>query len=393
MAELASRERMQRALGVQDVDHIPCCFMSFAALRRRWGDDAYKVVQAELDMGLDSMLFIPAAPRSQRPHHPDLRGLPVRPAPEVQVREWREVVPGGSDLLHKEYHTPAGTLTTSVSLSDDWPHGDHIPFVDDFQIPRTRKPLITGEADLEALRYLLRAPTEDDIASFQQETRQATAFAREKGVLLAGGWGVGMDMASWLCGLQDLMVMQRTQPALVAGLLEIIHRWTLQRMEVVLAAPVDLYIRRAWYEGCDFVLRGFYRQAILPRLKAEVNLAHERGAKFGLICTSGTRPLLDDYLEAGIDALIGVDPVQGTYTDLALLKERLGGRVCLWGGVSAAVTVELGDEKEVRAAVRDAIRGLGPTGLVLSPIDNITVDTPRSWRNVEILIDEWQKCR
>ncbi len=265
--------------------------------------------------------------------------------------------------------------------------------MDDYQIPRTRKPLITGQADLEALRYLLTAPHEEDIAAFRREVGQARAFAGEKGVLLAGGWGVGMDMASWLCGLQDLMVMQRTQPALAADLLEVIHRWNVQRMEVVLAAPVDFYIRRAWYEGCDFILRGFYRQAVLPRIKAEVALAHERGAKFGLICTSGTRPLLDDYLEAGIDALIGVDPVQGPYTDLALLKERLGERVCLWGGVSGAVTVELGEEQEVRAAVRQAMATLGPAGLVLSPIDNITVDTPRSWRNVKVLIDEWHRRR
>jgi hypothetical protein len=36
------------------------------------------------------------------------------------------------------------TLSTSVRVSEDWTHGDHIPFIDDFQVPRAVKPLITG---------------------------------------------------------------------------------------------------------------------------------------------------------------------------------------------------------------------------------------------------------
>ena len=43
-----------------------------------------------------------------------------------------------------------------------------------------------------------------------------------------------------------------------------------------------------------------------------------------------------------MDVLLGADPVQGTHTDLPLMKAKLSGKVCLWGGVSAAVTVERG---------------------------------------------------
>jgi hypothetical protein len=78
---------------------------------------------------------------------------------------------------------------------------------------------------------------------------------------------------------------------------------------------------------------------------------------------------------------------------MSLIKDKLGRRVCLWGGVSGAVTVEQGTEAEVRAAVRTAIETLGPTGLVLSPIDNLTVDAPRTWHNLDVLIDEWKRLR
>ncbi len=382
---------MLQALSLEETDHVPCCFMSFAALRRRVDEDLSRLVEAELAMGMDSMLFIPSAPRAERPDHPDLRGLPVRFHPEVKTKERREAVQGDSDILHKEYETPAGRLTTSVRLSEDWTHGNHIPFVDDYQVPRALKPLVTRPDDLLALSYLLMPPGPDDVARFQAEAERARVFAAGHDVLITGGWGVGMDMANWLCGMQQLMVLTIEQPDFVVELLEMIHAWNRQRMEVVLSAPVDLYIRRAWYEGCDFVTPGFFRRAILPGLKAEAELAHTRGARFGYICSSGTAPLLDYYLEAGIDVLIGVDPVQGTHTDLALLKEKLGGRVCLWGGVSGAITVETGTEQDVREAVRHALRVLGPRGFILSPVDNITVDSPVTWKNVEVFIDEWKK--
>jgi uroporphyrinogen-III decarboxylase len=389
MEKLTSRQRLLAAIQNQAVDYTPCSFMSFSILRNRYNQDRLAAAKAELAMGLDPVAFIPSASRWERRDHPDLRGLPVRFHPEVRTKTWQE-----GDLLtgklYKEYHTPAGMLATSVRLSEDWPHGDHLPFIDDYQIPRAEKPLVTSPVDLEALQYLLIPPQEGDIQAFRVEAARAKAFVEGYGALLAGGWGVGMDMANWLCGMENLMFLMIDQPDFVGQLLEMIHQWNRQRMEVVLGAGVDLYIRRAWYEGCDFVTPRFYRHEILPRLKAEVELAHERGAKFGYICSSGTKPMLDDYLDSGIDVLIGVDPIQGTHTDLPLMKEKFGGKICLWGGVSAAVTVERGTEEEIRAAVRLAMDILGPKGFILSPVDNLTVNEPQTWKNIEIFIDEWK---
>jgi uroporphyrinogen-III decarboxylase len=393
MNKPTSRERLLRALNQEDADYIPCSFMSFTALRKRLKEDMFELSKAELEMGLDSILFIPSAGRPLRPDHPDLRGLPVRFHPEVSVREWKEAAPNQYPILHKEYSTPAGKLMTSVQTSEDWVHGDHIPFIDDYQIPRALKPLVTGPDELEALRYMLLPPSQEDINAYHQEVLRARAFAEQNGVLLVGGWGVGMDMVNWLVGMQQLMLISMDNPQFVTDLLELVYRWNRQRMEVVLSVPVDLYIRRAWYEGCDFVLPKFYRDAIMPRLKAEVELAHERNAKFGYICSSGTKPMLDTYLDIGFDVLIGVDPIQGTHTDMPLMKQKLGGKIALWGGVSGAVTVERGTENDIRSAVREAIKTLGPDGFILSPVDNITVDEPQTWQNIDIFIDEWRKYR
>lgn len=393
MKTMTSRQRMLAVLKHHEADYLPCCFMSFTALRRRCGEDMYALSKAELEMGLDSMLFIPSLGRPQRREHPDLRGLPIRFNPAVIIRQWKTSTPDGDELLYREYQTPAGPLSASVRLSDDWPHGERLPFIDDYQVPRAVKPLVTSREDLEALRFLLVPPAEEDLAAYRQDVERAHAFVEAHGALLAGGWGVGMDMANWLCGVQNVSLFSMTEPEFMAELVEMIHVWNRQRMEAVLSARVDLFIRRAWYEGCDFITPRFFKQVVLPRLKAEVDLAHEYGAKFGYICSSGTKPMLDFYKEAGIDVLIGVDPIQGTYTDMPLMKQKLGGQVSVWGGVSGAITVEMGSEEEIRAAVREAVQTLGKQDFILSPVDNITVDTPQTWKNIEIFMDEWRRCR
>jgi len=392
MKRLSSRQRLLNAINHQEVDYIPCSFMSFSILRDKYNQDRFAAAKAELDMGLDPILFIPSSSRWQRKDHPDLRGLPIRFDSRVHIRTWQEG-DALSGKLFKEYETPAGTLSTSVRLTEDWPHGAYFPFIDDYQIPRAEKPLITSDKDLEALRYLLIPPQSADTETFEIEAATAQSFAKENEILLAGGWGVGMDMANWLCGMQNLMVLMIEQPQFVSELLEMIHQWNIRRMEIVLSAKIDLYIRRAWYEGCDFVIPKFFQREVLPRLKKEAALAHEHGVKFGYICSSGTKPMLDFYNEAGIDVLIGIDPVQGTYTDMPLIKGKIGKKVCLWGGVSAAITVERGTETEIRSAVRQAVETLGPTGMILSPVDNITVNEPSTWENIDLFIDEWKSQR
>ncbi len=129
--------------------------------------------------GMDSWLFVPSSWRGQRPLHPDLRGLPVRLPSEVRTELWIER-PADEEfpILHKVYHTPVGKLNVSVRKTEDWTHGNSIPLIDDYQIPRAIKPLITNREDLEVLRWLLRPPSAEDVAAFRQEMVRAPELSR-----------------------------------------------------------------------------------------------------------------------------------------------------------------------------------------------------------------------
>jgi hypothetical protein len=345
-------------------------------------------IERQVAYGLDAVVELPTRPPRVVDDHYNLHGLPVSYDPRVTIRERLVRIPGEEwPIMVKEYDTPAGILSTEVRQTADWRWGNHVPFLDDYLEPRSRRFLVNGPDDLEALRFLLVPPTATEIKAFQADAGKAQSLARKHSLAVSGGWGVGADMLGWLTGLQSMMLDVFDRPAYLKELLALIAAWNLARQRIVMAAGIDLYVRRAWYENCDFWTPEAWREFLFPLLKAEVDDAHERGVRFGYLITSACHPLLDDFVRLGIDVVIGVDPVQW---DLAAAKRRIGSAVCLWGGVNGHLTVEKGTPSLVRDEVGNALRLLGPDGFILSPVDNVRVRSEVTRKNVEALIDEWR---
>ena len=399
MSPVASaRDRLLAAIEGADGAPVPCSFMIFRALRQHCRDE-YEFANRQAEMGLDARV--------------QLDDLPMRLAPGVEVREWVEEGTAGQKILHRIYQTPAGELAAAVRRTEDWPYGDRLPLWDDYVTPRAVAYPITGPEHLEALRWLLPDPTDEDIDAFRREAAARKRFARERGFLFAGGWkshrdvagedvtlvgqnggtGTVIDALMWLCGGTEPLLWAYDQPDFLRELIGTIEVWNRRRLEVHLDAGLDLVVRRAWYEGTDFWSPRFFREFILPGLRREAQLAHQAGARMGYIMTSGMMPIADLIVESGVDAIIGIDPGEGKGTTLADVRESLGGRVALWGGVSGPLVVEEGEEKDVRRAVDEAMSELAPTGrFILCPVDNVRADTERAWRNVQVFIEAWRRA-
>jgi hypothetical protein len=311
-------------------------------------------------------------------------------SPEVKITRWTEHRPGEPyPLLHKVYETPKGSLKTTVRTSHDWPHQDDIPLFSDFNLPRATEFLVKGPEDLEKLAYVLTPPDDEQIAAFQEKAHALRAIADEHQVLVEGGRIEGSDAAFWLCGVEPLLIKAIEQPDFVAQLLTFIERWERSRIELCLDAGVEVILRRGWYETPDLWSPRLFRRMIAPILQREAALAHQGGAKFRYIMTMGSMPILEDFVQMGVDTLAGVDPLQGG-ADLQSVKQTLGGRVCIMGGMNAAITLGPGSSREdIRQAVADAIQVLAPGGgFILYPVDQIFQDTP--WRNVLSLVECWR---
>ncbi len=390
---MTSRERMLAAIRGGVPDYVPLSFMMFKALRAE-RDDWFGRIEAQLALGLDAVADMTTLVPLASTGHSDAPGIPVTFPSDVTVRQWKETPAAARyPVLHKEYETPRGVLSVAVNRTDDWPYGDQVPLLDDFLTPRCASYLVTGEKDLPALRHLLSGPNTDDVHLCRECWRKGKEFAQRRGLLLAGGWGVGADALAWLCGLESAVLLAVDAPEFLDALLEVIYEWNLRRMELMLEVGLDLFIRRAWYEGTSSWSPALFRRFMLPRIRKEVELAHEASAAYGYAMTVGGLQFAELLLEAGIDVLIGVDPVQDQGMDMAALKAELGADVCLWGGINGFVTVERGTEQNVRTAVRMALETLGPDGFILSPVDNIRDTSDAVWQNVLALIKAWKELR
>ncbi len=288
---MTSRERVLASISHQPTDYVPCAFMIFSAMRGRSRDDLDFVSQ-QVDLGLDTVVELATWGTGAGPDHSDLPGPPLHFHPDTKVVEWVEDRPEGR-LIHRRYDTPRGPLTAAIRWTDDWKAGPHVPLMDDWVIPRAEKFLVQTDEDLERLPFIL-APVDDEArAQLRERAKPAKALAEQKQLLVSGGLGVGLEAAAWLCGYDGVVWAAIDRPEWLDRLVAILHTWNVSRMEALLDLGVDIFIRRAWYEGSDFLSPAIFRRFVLPGLKREVDLAHQAGAKFGYINTSGSMPILD----------------------------------------------------------------------------------------------------
>ncbi|MBE3067026.1 MAG: hypothetical protein IMZ73_06305 [Chloroflexi bacterium] len=385
---MRSRERMLNAICHQPVDHDPLYLRLWSMgnevdnIPFLWRD---QVVRAEnlLSLGVDDTLLLEPPLGYTELYHAD-----QVPGVQSSVVRLPRVEGGNYPLLQKVYQTPEGTLTQVVKVTPDWPHGDDIMLFSDFNIPRFHEPLIKGVNDIRRLRYLLADPSPDQIAEFHQRSLRLHQEAQRLGVALDGGWSALGDSAVWLCGMENVLYWQMDQPQLLEALLDVLLEWELKRLDMLLGEGIDDQVHMAWYEGTDFWTPRNYRRMLKPRIQQIIDRVHSHGVPFRYIITKGWKPLGRDFLEMGIDCIMGIDPVQDNI-NLEEVKRELGGQVCLMGGINAAVMLTQWQDEEIRQAVRHAMQILAPGGgFILYPVDNVSRDLP--WKKVELVIEEWK---
>jgi hypothetical protein len=396
---MTSRERMLAAIGCEEVDYTPCSFMLFYTLYDTCRTNR-EFVEKQVEMGLDAFVHV-----GQLNHELHRYGALD---PRAAWKEWVEDA-DGSTVFCRRIDTPAGSLTSRVRRRGGWPTRDDFPLMKDWIVPRMEEPLVKPEEDLEKVRFLFGPIADAHVRTLREEAAAASSLARTHGLLQVGGWkgsvrpglqvdpGVmGCDAMSWLSGMEPVMVLALTNPAVIEEYARIIHEWNMRMIGVYLdVTEADLVVRRGWYETTEFWTPAAWRRIIAPTLAREARLVHQAGRRFGYIITSAFLPLVDDIVAAGVDVLIGLDPSEGKGTHLPEIKRRFraAGRA-LWGGVSGAITVEMGTGEDTDEAVRSALETLGPGGgFILSPVDNVRENTDAARANSRRFIDAWKRWR
>jgi len=118
------------------------------------------------------------------------------------------------------------------------------------------------------------------------------------------------------------------------------------------------------------------REFLIPRMKRQMDLAHEAGAYVFYHSDGAIREILPDMIEAGADIL---NPIQWRCKGMERegLKRDFGDKLIFHGGVDNQYTLPFGSGQEVRQEVIDNLRILGQDGgYILAPCHNIQAVSP-----------------
>ena len=121
-----------------------------------------------------------------------------------------------------------------------------------------------------------------------------------------------------------------------------------------------------------FVSPATFAKVYAPGLKRRVDILHEMGMPCLFHACGNNRLILDQMVDAGIDAYQAIQPVER----IEEIKELFGDRITLWGGVSTD-TLGRGKPDEVRHQALFTLKHCGPGGgLILSSSHSIVIRTP-----------------
>ncbi len=218
----------------------------------------------------------------------------------------------------------------------------------------------------------------DALAAGARALRRSTGRAI---VFLFGGnlleWG------QFLCRNDVFLMLLAAEPRRAHRLLDRLVEIHLERLQEVLPAvgpwvDVVLFGDDLGTQRGPQISPKMYLEFFKPRHAAMWRRAKElAGVKVQLHCCGGVRPLMNDLIEAGLDA---INPVQISCAGMeaAGLKRDFGGRLCLWGGgCDTQRVLGGGTPDEVRRHVLGQLEILSPGGgFVFQQVHNIMANVP-----------------
>ncbi|MAF06423.1 MAG: hypothetical protein CL389_01040 [Acidiferrobacteraceae bacterium] len=97
-------------------------------------------------------------------------------------------------------------------------------------------------------------------------------------------------------------------------------------------------------------------------------------------------PLIEDFIDIGVDILNPIQTSSGKMSDLAALKKRFGKNIVFCGGIDSHRILPYGSVEEVRQEVRRVIGILGPGGgTMIGAVHTVMNDVPPE--NVLAMVD------
>lgn len=175
-----------------------------------------------------------------------------------------------------------------------------------------------------------------------------------------------------LMGFEQLMAAFGEEPDLVRGLVDLSVRINLELAKEVAQRGADFVFTGDDYASTQrpFMSPKMFREFLAPQLKRVMTGFKEQGLMVIKHTDGNILPILDQIVDAGMDALDPIDPIAGL--DIGDMKRRLGDKLALKGNVDCAHTLTNGTEKQVTEETIEVLRKAGEGGgLIVSSSNSI----------------------
>ena len=302
----------------------------------------------------------------------------------------RPVLPGLSSAFEYTFRDEGAY----EAYTDEWGIGWRKPQDGGFYYDMYYHPL----ANADSLDELKAYPFPDSLDNQRFATLRSqaqVAVSKGKAVALAGPCAGIAEVYSWLRGYEQYYIDLAINKSNVAYMLDRLVDFKCAFWERALQEVgdlVDVVIEADDLAGQRSLLMSpdTYRSLIKPRHRRLFSFIKEQApAKLFFHSCGAVRPLIPDFIDAGIDILNPVQ-VSAAGMDLHELKQEFGRDLVFWGGgVDTQGVLGRGTAEEVKQDVRRNVEALAPGGgFVFAAVHDIQADVPPE--NIMAMWEAWK---
>jgi len=195
-------------------------------------------------------------------------------------------------------------------------------------------------------------------------TRTIRRLLKKYGEEIAFGTSIGgVFTDAWMMTGFDVFVKAMyTNPSFIHRLMDILTKNAVELGKIAIDEGIEfLWIADDFGDNHGpMVTPDKFRRFILPYLKRQVEILKKRGAWVFLHCDGNVNILMDDIVNTGIDAFHPCE--RKARMNLAVIKQKYGDKITLFGNVEASNLIPFGSYKEIDKQIRECFNIAAPGG-------------------------------
>lgn len=359
---MTSKERMLTALRREQPDRVPATVHQWQPYHLNTYLDGIDALDAFRRFGLDAAVT--------------LFPLVETVSPDWQTETTETPGDEGNTIRRSVITTPEGTLSSIVEYKNMT--GWHTEV------------LVKNPEDIELIDKYMPVPTLD-----HEAIRAAYDRLGDDGILRGFIWGDQGGCWQHACnlyGTEPMIMACFDSPDWVHRFMQILQNKKLRFIDESLrGATYDLIETGGGASSSTCISPSLHREFCLPYDRAQHDALHAVGLPAVYHTCGGMMPLLETIVENGCDASETLTPPgMGGDARPAEIKQRIGDKVCLIGGINQLKVLDTGTREEIFAEVHRLFDVLGPGGgYMMSPSDHF-FETPPD--NLQHYADAAREC-